>query len=276
MRFSQRIGKKEVKVKFQTESIDGDLKIRLWNIIDICIELFDQDDANWFYKKLWKDFFNKPIASIPAYNGGGIYNRGCKDFVYKWFFKCEWYEIYDLLEYLIGTDDFRFRQSFIDDCNQVLEIEVSSYRIIDKHIVRIDSEMEISAIEEAIGETDHLQSVNTHLKAALDFLSNRSNPDYRNSIKESISALEAYCKKITGDDKATLGKALAVLEKDRSLHPSLKSSFSALYGYTSDASGIRHALTDDAKDVSFDEAKYMLVSCSAFINYLKSLMQEVE
>jgi len=105
----------------------------------------------------------------------------------------------------------------------------------------------------------------------LDFLSNRSKPDYRNSIKESISAVEAFCQKITSDDKATLGIALAKIEKNHALHPSLKSSFKSLYGYTSDASGIRHALTDTSKDPSFEEAKFMLVSCSAFINYLKSL-----
>ena len=44
-------------------------------------------------------------------------------------------------------------------------------------------------------------------------------------------------------------------------------AFVAIYGYTSDADGIRHAMIDDSK-CDFEDAKYMLVSCSAFVNYL--------
>jgi hypothetical protein len=40
-----------------------------------------------------------------------------------------------------------------------------------------------------------------------------------------------------------------------------------MYGYTSDAQGIRHALMDEP-NLSFEDAKFMLVSCSAFVNYL--------
>ena len=59
-----------------------------------------------------------------------------------------------------------------------------------------------------------------------------------------------------------------MLEKRIKLHGALKSAFNSLYGYTSGAKGIRHALLEEA-NLTFDEAKFMLVSCSAFINYLK-------
>ncbi|MCZ7542089.1 MAG: hypothetical protein M5R40_00440 [Anaerolineae bacterium] len=94
-------------------------------------------------------------------------------------------------------------------------------------------------------------------------LADRENPDYRNSIKEAISAVEATAKIITGDKKATLRQAL----KRLGLHPALESGLSSIYGYTSDADGIRHALTDEP-NVTHDDAKFMLVSCSAFVNYL--------
>lgn len=272
MRFSQRIGKKDIKVSFQSEDIDDELKIRLWNIVDAVFSTLKNENGIWFYKNLWSEFLVKPITLIPVDMYRTVSTSKCQKFLYEWFFECEWYEIYDLLEYLVGTDNFKFRSSFVDDCNQALEMEVSSYRIINQKVVRINSELEIESIQQAIDESDGSHSVNTHLKAALDLLSNRTNPDYRNSIKESISALEAFCKKIIGDDKATLGKVLTVLEKKHGLHPALKTSFTSLYGYTSDTSGIRHALTDDDKKViSFEEAKYILVSCSTFINYLKSL-----
>ena len=53
------------------------------------------------------------------------------------------------------------------------------------------------------------------------------------------------------------------------IHGALKAAFVKLYGYTSDADGIRHAILDEP-NVDFDEAKYMVVVCSAFVNYLAS------
>lgn len=75
---------------------------------------------------------------------------------------------------------------------------------------------------------------------------------------------------IAGDQKATLGTALRLIEKDGSvqIHKALSSAYSSLYGYTSDSAGIRHALTEGEEPLHFEDAKYMLVSCSAFINYL--------
>ena len=51
------------------------------------------------------------------------------------------------------------------------------------------------------------------------------------------------------------------------MHPALKLAFKKLYGYTNDKDGIRHSLMD--KDtIDFEDAKYMIVSCSAFVNYV--------
>lgn len=76
------------------------------------------------------------------------------------------------------------------------------------------------------------------------------------------------CNVILGKS-GTLGASLKKLEESSiSIHPSLKSAFEKLYGYTSDESGIRHAGRIDGKEATFAEAKFMLVSCSAFVNYL--------
>jgi hypothetical protein len=109
-----------------------------------------------------------------------------------------------------------------------------------------------------------------HLEQALELIANKKSPDYRNSIKESISAVEAMCQLITGNKKATLGDALRQIEgKVGTLHPAQKDAFSKLYGYTNDAQGIRHALLGET-DLDVEDAVYMLVVCSAFINYLIS------
>lgn len=51
------------------------------------------------------------------------------------------------------------------------------------------------------------------------------------------------------------------------LQPAFKSALNILYGYTSDADGIRHALLEEST-VKFEDAKFMLATCSAFVNYL--------
>ena len=73
------------------------------------------------------------------------------------------------------------------------------------------------------------------------------------------------CRIVTKDEKVTLGKALNKIDID--IHPDLKEAFRKLYHWTSDAEGIRHALMD-VPTVDSDDAKFMLVSCSAFVNYL--------
>lgn len=110
--------------------------------------------------------------------------------------------------------------------------------------------------------------VKTYIENALKHLSSRPEPDYRNSIKESISAVEALCREITGD--TTLGPALKALEKKGVVIPRfLQAGIEKLYVYTNDSkTGIRHALMDDAEVPTFDEAKFMLVTCCAFVNYL--------
>ncbi|MEY3444095.1 MAG: hypothetical protein RLZZ519_2376, partial [Bacteroidota bacterium] len=116
-------------------------------------------------------------------------------------------------------------------------------------------------------EFTSLQGCNIHLTAALRKLSDRENPDYRNSIKESISAVESIAKTISEEDSKSLKPALDKIKKPLGLHQALVTAFGSLYGYTSDEGGIRHAMME-TNTSDFEDAKYMLVSCSAFINYL--------
>ena len=77
---------------------------------------------------------------------------------------------------------------------------------------------------------------------------------------------------ISKSDKATLGDALRAIEKSGQLHKALKEGFLKLYGYTSDEQGIRHAMLDEP-NLTAGDARYFLVSCSSFVNYLKSQLR---
>ena len=171
--------------------------------------------------------------------------------------------MYNLLEFLAAYGS----QHFVDSVNAILKEELSGYRFISGRIVQITSEEGIAAIEQALSIPDSLKPVRDHLSQSLSLLSDKKAPDYRKSIKESISAVESLSKIITKQNKATLGPALNAVEKQTKLHGVLKEAFQKLYGYTSDAQGIRHALMDEAT-LDIEDAKFRLVSCSEFVNYL--------
>ncbi len=214
-------------------------------------------------RDLWLDYFKLPIDTI-SWNWDGAHT-----YIREYFFKCDWFEVYDFAQFIANNyGSSSTNELFMKYSNSILEREVSGWRFIGGEIAPITSEEEIAEIEKALVSTSSLKPVATHIKTALDFLSDKKTPDYRNSIKESISAVEAICRLITGKDDATLGQALKVIKDKITVHPALEEAFSNLYGYTSNADGIRHSLLDEP-DIDFEDAKFMLVSCSAFINYLK-------
>lgn len=272
--FSQRIGKKDIRTVIQKESMDSILRTKLWNcftknykntrnVVNSYGNTLDGSMKHLAYE-LWDNFFYNPIDSIPIY-WSTFYKQ-----IKIAFFNFNWYEVYDFIEFIPNTYNSLYENSqFMKECNIIFEKELSAYRFVNGKITEITSEIEIDSIESAIKSTNIFSNINVHLDTALSMIADRDNPDYRNSIKESISAVEGLCSIVCEDSKASLGKALKQIEKNNILqiHPTLKSAFEKLYGYTSDAEGIRHALLDECT-LNFEDAKFMLVSCSAFINYL--------
>ncbi|MDD2890980.1 MAG: hypothetical protein PHE49_10145 [bacterium] len=276
MNFSQRVGITPIRTEIQIKSMDNDLKNSLWNVFqqyflgknaktDSMVDrnLYISSSFEFFFKKLWANFFKLPLDTLEY-----KFHKTYED-IRGYFFKGEWYEIYDFIEFVAAVDSPVDKKDFKESCNYILERELSGYRFVDNIIVPITNENELKEIEDAIenaGKTK-LSGVMEHLKSALTKLSDRKSPDYRNSIKESISAVESMSIIISGDDKATLGKALKIIKNKIELHTALEEGFSKLYGYTNDEGGIRHAMIE-GNNCDFEDAKYMLVSCSAFINYL--------
>lgn len=195
----------------------------------------------------------------------------------------QWYTYYDILEIIlsfsaldskvIGSNEKEKITNFKNGVNKIFLEENIGYRIIDNQVVDITNEEEINEIEKAMDSI--FNSVNNHFEKALSFYSDRKNPDYKNSIKESISAVESMCC-IICEKKVELGKALGKLEKNGIyIHGAMKNGFQALYGYASDESGIRHGGIED-KEVTEEDAKFMLVTCSAFVNYLKVKFNKIK
>ena len=267
MLFSQRNKLKPVRSFTQREEMDDALRCGLWNALYLCIweninsHHFKSSNLYILFQRYWHSYFHKPIDNIPDYFDGALEN------IREYFMKCTWYEVYDFIEFTAKYAPDEMTPGFKVFCNSVLSNELSAYRFVENQLTEITSELEIASVEDALKNTSPFEGVNIHLKTALALLSDRKQPDYRNSIKESICAVEALAQIITNDDKASLGSALKSLESRGGIHPALQKSLSALYGYTSDADGIRHAMLEDS-ELTYADAKFILVSCTAFTNYL--------
>lgn len=290
MSFSDRMGLAP-KRAIQTDDIDKPLRHRIVNKI---LTYFKEDQAKYILDLM--GFLT--ISEDDPFNISFSAKGPNVEQLAKLIHTMPWFNVYDVIEYgyqflcrsCIGCEDncdaiydedadededetyeceYQWEQAKYEArFNEVLGQEKSGFRLVDGTITPIIEEIELEAIGNATNTRFH--SVNMHLKKALQLYSNRENPDYENSIKESISAVEAMCCIITGMSgaSATLGAALKKLEENGVvIHTAMRESFNKLYGYTSDASGIRHGGIDFT-NAPADDAKYMLVSCSAFVNYL--------
>lgn len=277
MRFSERYGYKKIRDIVQIESVDEPLKNALWSLLKVNIwdhvrhssgvygGYFISKDCNQdmyvLCQRLWFNYFKKPLDTLD--NDWSVVRKSLRNY----FFSCEWYEIYDFIEFCVNNyKRHNFKENFINSCNVAFEKEMSAYRFIDGVLSQITEQEQLDEIEQAL--KDSRGPVRSHLRRSLELLSNRDVPDYRNSIKESISAVESLVGLVLGE-KGTLGQLIKKLDEEINLHPALKTAFSSLYGYTSDEGGIRHALLE-ADNTRFEDAKFFLVVCSSFINFVES------
>ena len=276
MSFSERIGLKQ-RPPIQLESMDEALRNGLFNIVHpfLLEGLRDSRTAHrrpWQnrFNSMWSDFFRLPLYKSPANYAGDAKPNA---FIHEFFRDAEWNRVYDAVEYLVELSTGSLSEAF----NAVLEREVAGYRILNGVVTPISDASQLGAIQsglDASGEA-RLSSVNSHLATSLRLLSDRENPDYRNSIKEAISAVESLTSIVTDKTKPDLKDALRELEQSGTLHPALKGAFQKLYGWTSDENGVRHALME-ASPIDFADAQFMLVACSAFVYFIVAKLAHSE
>lgn len=282
--FSQRQGFRPLRKALQRESIDDELKNRLWSALKLV--LWDKWVARDYFghtteeakqiemllKLIWLHYFKLPLDTLPAFDTG--YPKSSYQLIRERFFTGKWWEVFDFLEFVVkSVPNNSWKKQLTEFANSFLESENSAYRFVDSEIVEITDENEISTVESAIDVG--IKGTSKHLKTSLEFLSDRQSPDYRNSIKESISAVESVCQAISGKKKSTLGDCLKTIKEKQDMHPAFDKALSSLYGYTSDEGGIRHALSEDSKAPDYADAKFMLVVCSAFVNFIWTKMAEL-
>lgn len=267
----------------QFEEFDDDTRTRISNKLHYLLNEMLEDPINYFpyHNNLYQldeipSLFCKDMLNDVFCERNTI-ERGRNSYDWRWMFTkiyevikdCSYNEVIDIIEYSVNWLESRIKEEcrgfLYDSMNKLFEQEYVGYRFVKGYIVAITDKNEIEAIEKAC--SNPFEGCRAHIQKALGFLADRENKDYKNSIKESISAVESICEIIVSEK--TLSDALNKLEKAGiTIHPALREAFKKLYAYTSDQGGIRHAEGMFESDVSFEDAEFMLVSCSAFVNYL--------
>lgn len=261
------MGHRAARTVVQSDSLDDDTRVALWNVFSIFEPSLDSGFETAVLTGVWIWEFKNPHDKRP-------YNQHIWTEIKAFIMLRQWWEVLDLIEAIIRH---MVNHNSYDQYNQVInqyttafnamfERLLIGYRFIGNEITPIDSTSEANAVVGAQEDTDSIAGARHALDRAVELLADRQTPDYPNSIKESISAVEAVVKKATGE--GTLGKGLTKLEAaGLTIHPALKGAWSQMYGWTSNGDGIRHGGID-AADADQALAKYVLVTCSAFVSYL--------
>jgi len=249
-RFSERIGFTKPPT-LQIASMTKELRNSLWNTAWTLFRNERYLRRSRMSRPWWRlsqacamNLFRTPLDEVPHEE------HQCLIWIKEQFIRLEWYEVYDFIEQFCllveaapgGTSEAkRGTQSVF---NRMLEREMSGYRFVQGELVPISNDAEVQAVEDAIESVAQagLTGAEKHLKQALHLLGKKPEPDHRNSIKESISAVESVCKVIAKDKSGGLDGALAKLSKATRLHGGLKAGFKSIYGYSSGEGGIRHAI----------------------------------
>lgn len=276
MRFAERMGFVDLDF-LQINVINNRLRNRIWNLVNSIIN----DPAI--------SFCNELIAEVVLDRCGMETNdyydnmSTIKSLIQNTDDEYDWFMPYEVLEAMLDCLEIAANSLYLSPKNQdegsiiqlcerfenkikkIMKEEKSGYRLLNGKFVAVTSEEELEAIDDSMKTL--YSSVNQHMQKAIEAFSSKINPDYESTIKNAISAVESMCSIIIGKDK-TLNEALKQLENNGvKIHPALKDAFIKLYAYTSDETGIRHGGID-FQNVPQEDAKYMLITCSAFINYL--------
>ncbi len=280
--FSDRNGIKQINTDIQVNNFDKRTRVQLFNLFNKVYDvLYGEDRWNSiavqkFFQDVYDDIFCITIDTRKVIDDDNFFKN-----IQEFIMNASYDEVLTFIEGIADYWDDEFKKieynsyDIYNIFNNLFKTEYVGYRFINKLISPITDEVELNSITESMQNENDI--VKEHFEKAHRFLADRDCPDYENSIKESISGVEAMCEIITGarGGQATLGNMLKTLEdKGVAIHGALKSAFNILYGYTSDANGIRHAGDIGGEFSTFEEAKFMLISCCAFVNYLKGVLAD--
>lgn len=267
--FEQAEGVEPLPAQLGLKQISQVLRARLWQIFLIHVD--DEMGAIGLRTNLgpiWRTLFKDYCVSKLGMFSDEVGDRRT-DFIDRLkpsFQQGQYSEVLGTVEWFVRRASESSLRKLVQS---VLEEEYCAYRLIDLSIVPIATAEEGRVFVTALSDLSRPQlgGARAHLLQAGSMLTAGK---FADSVRDSIHAVESVARTLTGE--SSLAKSLQELSKGHPLHPALKNGFNNIYGYTSDANGIRHPMIgDDGPAVGEAEAIFMLGACAAFVTFLVSL-----
>ena len=266
-RFSERLGYVEARSVIQTSELDSATRIAMWNSahellthIEQTNDHYDNSPERTFMRLIWGTHFERPIDEFRMATAVALLKAT--------HLSHQWVDVLDVVEFISANAPVSngAKALYVRLVSSDLEKYLVGFRLIGTEIVPVSDPAEVDAIESAMSGQGVGAGARTHLQRATQLLGNRTSPQFAKVIAESVSAVESLIFELTGEK--TLSGGLKKLDaKGVSTHSALLVAWEKLYGYASDAAGIRHGLVRD-EDATEPLAIYFLVTCSSFINLL--------
>ncbi|WAH99736.1 AbiJ-NTD4 domain-containing protein [Arthrobacter sp. MMS18-M83] len=185
----------------------------------------------------------------------------------------DWFRVYDLFEEMAEGLHYGQESEYHDAVNAAFAEAGVVYELRDGVVERLDETGEALGVrhdEDAALSvlTGPFKPVQEQYRKALDALHGRP-AEPKAAIRESLNAVEAVTRIITGKEKSQLGECITVIYgKDaEDHHKALAQSLKSLYGYASSIPGARHGQHADV-EVSFEEALLAVRMSGAAIAFL--------
>jgi hypothetical protein len=263
--FAQRVGAEPLPVQLRPDQVSKGLRAALWG--EVFARIAACAPHGYINREPWRSIlFRKHVEFDQGMADDFTQNwQGQQTLLSNLFRAGQYHHVYGCIEFFLKDEDCPLDLS--DRISGIFEKHQAPFQIIDKqYLMPIASEEQgklVTHALEALRKTPMAAS-SAHLKHSIDFL---NKGQWAKSIAESIHAVESVARKIEPSAN-TLDPALKKLAPKINMHPALQGAFGKLYGYTSDAQGVRHALIDQAAAVDRDDAIFMLTACAAFSSYL--------
>ena len=295
--FSVRMGFAPDSV--QTDRLDSETFARLQDVITERLDLQDHMVAH----EVATNFF----ALRQPFSNGYILIRGditiecipafisqVPTMVLSYFVERKmWAMLFDLVEFILAQCEDRcwprdlgqrmtaakaagLRKKFTSEVNEVLTRMNVGYRLSAGKFVPVHSREEVEAIETAL--SGPYAGARTHMQSAVALFSDRKNPDFANTVKEAITAVESIVGELTGKEikaglhqlakDGVLPDGFLVPGKDgkpRKENPFV-TALEKFWTYANHTS--RHARKKGVSPPDRDTARFLLVTCASLVNYI--------
>lgn len=277
MLFSERHGISPQKT-LQVTKLDSRTRTRILNCFELAslnsisrnvtnLKISD-DKIIMFLMRLTDEYFGDRMSYSFSWLDWMLLERKIESHILEG----KWYQVYDLIEFFIQKYPYQKNTVALTQClNKVFQEENVGYRIIANQVVPIFDKGEVKEIEDALVKASSWQGVYDDLISAMKHLSDRKHPDYKDSIANSIRAVEGVAKLIT-HQTGTLGELMPKVQEILGLDKNFAKAIGQLWRYANNVA--RHADPEAERIPEFEEAKFVFVTASAIVNYLISKAQK--